>query len=87
MNMIQIWLIEIFGIACAVAIIMSQFKPYAWLVEKVLTFKPFNCEMCMAFWCYLAYSLCNYNFSIETIMNAFICSYIGYLTSTKFLKW
>ena len=36
------WIIEILGIACGVSIMMSQFKWYAWLVEKTNNLKPFS---------------------------------------------
>ena len=83
----KLWLIEIFGIACGVSIVMSQSKLYAWLVNKIGGIKPFSCELCMAYWTYLLYAICNYGFGIESVLNAFICAYIGYLASTKFLKW
>ena len=81
------WIIEILGIACGVSIMMSQFRWYAWFVEKTNNLKPFSCELCMAFWTYLIYSMSMHTFTVESVLNAFICSYVAYLTSTKFLKW
>ena len=26
------------------------FEPYAWLMEQYLSFKPFNCVLCLSFW-------------------------------------
>lgn len=26
------------------------FEPYAWLMERFLSFKPFNCVLCLSFW-------------------------------------
>ena len=81
------YLIEIIGIACGVSIVMSQSRIYAWFVNKTKQIKPFSCEMCMTFWVYIIYSVCNYPISIHSFLSAFICAYLGYLTSTKFLKW
>jgi hypothetical protein len=81
------YLIELIGIACAVVIVMSQAKWYAWFVEKIGGLKPFSCELCMSFWIYLFYSLYTNGPSVETFLSAFICSYIAYLLSTKLLKW
>lgn len=27
------------------------FEPYGWLMENFLSFKPFNCVLCLCFWC------------------------------------
>ncbi len=29
------------------------FEPYGWLIENILPFKPFNCVLCLSFWCCL----------------------------------
>jgi hypothetical protein len=29
------------------------FEPYGWLMENILTFKPFTCVLCLSFWCSL----------------------------------
>ena len=86
MNMLQ-WIIEVLGIACAVSIVMSQSKLYAWFVNKVKGVKPFSCELCMAFWSYLIYAIPQYEFSVEMVFSAFICGFVGFYTSSKFLKW
>ena len=26
------------------------FEPYGWLMENFLSFKPFNCVLCLSFW-------------------------------------
>lgn len=26
------------------------FEPYAWVMERFLSFKPFNCVLCLSFW-------------------------------------
>ena len=83
----KIWIIEVLGIACGVSIIMSQAKWYAWFVEKIKNRKPFSCEMCMSFWVYLLYSTLVHGINIETVLNAFICSFTGYLISIKLCSW
>ena len=27
------------------------FEPYGWMMERFLSFKPFNCVLCLSFWC------------------------------------
>ena len=27
------------------------FEPYGWFIEKIAPFKPFNCVLCLSFWC------------------------------------
>jgi hypothetical protein len=27
------------------------FEPYGWVMERILPFKPFNCVLCLSFWC------------------------------------
>lgn len=29
------------------------FEPYGWIMERFLPFKPFNCVLCLTFWCTL----------------------------------
>ena len=29
------------------------FEPYGWVMENLLPFKPFNCVLCLSFWCSL----------------------------------
>ena len=29
------------------------FEPYGWVMERFLSFKPFNCVLCLSFWCSL----------------------------------
>jgi len=29
------------------------FEPYGWVMERLLPFKPFNCVLCLSFWCSL----------------------------------
>ena len=26
------------------------FEPYGWVMERFLSFKPFNCVLCLSFW-------------------------------------
>lgn len=79
--------LEILGVATAVVIIMQFFRPYAWFVNKVKSIKPFSCELCMCLWTYVVYAVCSYGFSREVVLEAFICAFIGYLVSLKFIKW
>lgn len=38
------------------------FEPYGWVMERFLSFKPFNCVLCLSFWCGLIiYSLLEMN--------------------------
>ena len=30
---------------------LFTFEPYGYLIETYLAFKPFNCVLCMTFWC------------------------------------
>lgn len=27
------------------------FEPYGWFMERIAPFKPFNCVLCLSFWC------------------------------------
>lgn len=34
------------------------FEPWGWIIENILPYKPFNCVLCLSFWCCLiAYTL------------------------------
>lgn len=80
-------LIEILGIASTVVIIMQLFRPYAWFVNKINGVKPFSCELCMCLWTYAVYSVCSYGWGSEMVLESFLCGFIGYLISLKFIKW
>ena len=80
-------LIEILGIASGVVVIMHSVPVYAWFVNKVGGIKPFSCELCMCFWTYLSFSMVTHGWRHETLLESFICSFVGYLISLKFLKW
>jgi len=48
------------------------FQPYGWLIENILTFKPFNCVLCLTFWStLLLYSAMGVN-PLFAIYSAFI---------------
>lgn len=47
------------------------FEPYSWFIEKV-PYKPFNCVLCLTFWCSLiAYAAIGMN-PMYAIFSAFI---------------
>ena len=55
-------LFEIAGLACAGLIIVREFT---WKVKK----KPFNCELCMAFWMGVLYF-----HSVEGVLYSFVAA-------------
>lgn len=49
------------------------FEPYGWVMERFLQFKPFNCVLCLSFWCSLiiyAYMEMNALYAIYTALIA-----------------
>jgi hypothetical protein len=49
MSIYDIW-ITVVGTGLMFAYLFA-FEPYTELVDQYLNFKPFNCVLCMAFWC------------------------------------
>lgn len=48
------------------------FEAYGWVMENLLPFKPFNCVLCLSFWCsLLLYALLGVN-PLYAIYTAFI---------------
>tara|TARA_R100000951_G_scaffold82867_1_gene70562 strand:+ start:5316 stop:5564 length:249 start_codon:yes stop_codon:yes gene_type:complete len=48
------------------------FEPYGWVMENVLTFKPFTCVLCLSFWCSLLLYTCLGVNPLYAIYTAFI---------------
>ena len=84
-------LILLFGIPAGVVILMHEieiFNRRLWpAVVKVLNFKPFTCELCLAFWVhYITAGLIN-GFNLYTLLASFIAGFLAYLFSIKFIKF
>ena len=58
------------------------FEPYGWVMEKVLPFKPFNCVLCLSFWC----SLLLYTYLGESPLYAIYTAFIAELSYRKLVN-
>jgi hypothetical protein len=79
------------GIPAGVVILMHFLEILGvriWpLVVKVLNFKPFTCELCLTFWVHLVTAGLLNGFTIYNLLASFLAGFIGYLMSTKILKF
>ena len=80
-------LIELFGIASMVTIIMQTFPLYAKFVQWTGQMKPFSCELCMCFWTHLIFVSIRHGLTIDGLLSSFVCAIIGYIITLKFVKW
>ncbi len=55
------------------------FQPYGWVMENLLPFKPFNCVLCLSFWC----SLILYTAIGENPLHAIFSAFIAELAYRK----
>lgn len=51
MNYYEIWL-TVIGTGFMFSFLFT-FEPYGYFIENVVPYKPFNCVLCMTFWCSL----------------------------------
>lgn len=58
------------------------FEPYAWVMERFLMFKPFNCVLCLSFWC----SLMVYAYMDLNLLYAIYTALIAELTYRKLVN-
>lgn len=60
---------------------------YAKVVELTKEIKPFSCSLCMAFWTYLISIGIMYQFNIQTVLEAFICSIAVVIIEKQLTEW
>lgn len=58
------------------------FEPYGWVMERFLSFKPFNCVLCLSFWG----SLIIYSFIDLQPLYAIYTAIIAELTYRKLVE-
>ena len=58
------------------------FEPYGWIMERFLSFKPFNCVLCLSFWG----SLIIYSFIDLQPLYAIYTAIIAELTYRKLVE-
>lgn len=57
------------------------FEPWGWVIDKLLPYKPFNCVLCLCFWC----SLGLYIFIDLNPLNAIYSAVIAEMTYRKLI--
>lgn len=58
------------------------FEPYGYVMERILPFKPFNCVLCLSFWC----SLMVYAYMDLNLLYAIYTALIAELTYRKLVN-
>ena len=58
------------------------FEPSGWVMERALPFKPFNCVLCLSFWC----SLLLYAYLEVNPLYAIYTSFIAELSYRKLVN-